>query len=448
MGRGLKRVALAASTALTLATALLVGTASAAGADPLPDLSSRAAIEQYLVSIGVDPATAVWQTGLKNYAGPGCPGLGWNCVRANAPIVQIAAPLGTNLFACGGVDCVAVQTALQGGNNGAGCLRTDKHDNPALQVCDITQANDGNPNSSNTATINQSIEQNTGSPQDARQVARITQDNGSGKNIATIHQVIAQTQNASGANIVQSQEAHQAGTVSQETDTGDNSSNIDQRQKQTQRASAAGTSTMQSQNTGTGTNTDPFACDQPEGLYNQQKNQCADITQVSGLVDLVGPVLLPGGGNNSSSLNHQISQGQMASRAGTVDQSQGAFASGEAGNKLQLSTGVSQGSALQDMSQSQSAPANAIVNQSQQTGDPRCCWEQAVNTANRANIDQTTLQTASDPNAFQSAVLQADCDSTGICHVTQKATIDGFTVTESCDAPSCHPVTFNSSGGD
>src|SRR5919201_4669237 len=87
------------------------------------------------------------------------------------------------------------------------------------------------------------------------------------------------------------------------------------------------------------------------------------------------------------------------------------------------------------------------VEQSQFTGDPRCCQNQATNLASMADITQMTNQLASDPDAVQDAVLQGDCDSTGSCHVFQSATIDGDTESNECGpAPSCHIFTFNSQG--
>lgn len=455
MQRSPRQVGLTAVTVLTMAIALTIVTGPVAVADP--PLSCAEDIPAYLVGIGVNPddaANAICQEGLRNYAGPSCPGASWNCVRANAPIVQIASPLGTNLFYCTGLDCVVVQVALSGGQNGGACDRTDKHSATALQVCDITQANDGNPNSTNAAGIQQNIQQSSGSVQDARQVARITQTNSVGRNIAHIHQVVGQSQNAKGsAPVTQTQEAHQAATVSQTTldlvasELGDNSSNVNQRQNQSQRG-RTGSSITQNQNTAVGGNLNPFACDQPDGPYDQQKNQCADVTQHSGVLDVLVPVLAPGGGDNDSTLNHQITQRQTAEKAETVNQSQGAFSSGEAGNKEQLSSGVSTGTANQDMLQTQSAPPSAFGFQDQRTGDPRCCWAQFGNTANSASITQATNQVASDPNAFQDAVLQADCDSTGMCHVQQDATIDGDTNSNSCDDTSCHFTVFNSDGGE
>jgi hypothetical protein len=452
MGRGLKRVALAASTALTLATALLVGTASAAAADT-PDLSSRAAIEQYLVSIGVDPATAVWQTGLKNYAGPSCPGKGWNCVRANAPIVQIAAPLGTNLFSCTGLDCVAVQVAPQGGNNGAQCDRDDRHDPDALQVCDVTQVNsEGNPNSSNAARITQNIQQSTSSSeaeafiQEARQVARITQVNGEGKNIAGINQVIGQVQNdRGGAAITQSQEAHQAATVNQTTVTGTNSSDINERQNQSQRASGTTGLVTQKQNTiveaDTTTNADND-CDQPEdapdsydptSTLGQRKNQCADVLQNSSLT---------AGGRGTSNLFQAIAESQVISRAGTINQDQGEVtgSTGQWGDVDQHSFAPVTHESLHETNQDQTATniSGGIVfgDQFKNTGDPRCCANQTLNLGSSADIVMRTVQTASSDNAIQLAAFDIHCLSTGTCHTFRSATIDGGDpATRECESP-------------
>src|ERR1700704_3052128 len=65
------------------------------------DLSSLPEIEAYLFSIGVDPGSVVVQQGRLNYAGPNCPGAGWNCTTANM-VVQIStsASPGANIFDC------------------------------------------------------------------------------------------------------------------------------------------------------------------------------------------------------------------------------------------------------------------------------------------------------------------------------------------------------------
>ncbi|MGH2681807.1 MAG: hypothetical protein ACRDIX_01080 [Actinomycetota bacterium] len=419
MQRSPRQVGLATVTALTLTTALTIVPASAAGAHHRPDLSTTAAIESYLVSIGVDPAEAVWQQGLRNYAGPSCPGAGWTCVAADAPIVQIAPSGGANVFECSGLRCVAVQVVpLGAGQNEAECERGDKHADTALQVCDITQDNEtGN----NVAVINQSIEQK-GAVVTARQVARITQTEDSGNNIAGVRQVIGQSSQVKGTD--QSQDAHQAATVDQVTESGDNSSNIDQSQKQTQHASGSTTIT-QDQNTTVGTDVTDV-CDQP-GVppFDQAKNQCAHTTQASS-------ILLGVGGDNRSNLNQDIKETQTASSAENADQQQGTELGGQVGTKTQTSSGVSLSEADQDTDQVQTATGVTNVNQSQDAGDPRCCQVQATNPANQADILQTTDQSASDEDADQDATLIGHCLSSGNCHVLQTATTDDDSETTEC----------------
>jgi hypothetical protein len=133
------------------------------------------------------------------------------------------------------------------------------------------------------------------------------------------------------------------------------------------------------------------------------------------------------GGANRSTLSHEITQRQLAQNAEAGEQDQGAFSSGEGGNKEQLSTGVSQGTATQDMLQLQIAAPGSPPDlfQDQDTGDPRCCWDQLGNDANSADIAQTTAQDASSDFASQTYYLQANCFSQGTCHATQSAFVDG-----------------------
>jgi hypothetical protein len=454
--RGIPRKAgTTTAVVLLLAGVLTMGTAQAAVAEHLPD--DRAEITAYLQSLGVDLSTVVWQESLRNYAGPSCPGSGWNCVRANRPIVQLARPGGTNLFYCTAPNCLVIQVVTSGpGSNASACeRRQETTSGETIMVCHIVQVNGQGTNS---ATISQHIQQTQGLVQRAREIARIDQENETRSNIARIIQGIGQTSRAKGD--TQIQEAHQAASVNQTTasddpdaNLGNNTSNIRQTQDQLQRASGTGlTDTLtQSQNTDPGSD---LACDQPEdATYDQQKNQCAVVTQHSGVINIIdpfNPVLAPGGGDNRSTLNHQISQRQVAGNAGTITQNQGFSSTGEGGLKEQFSAGVSTGQALQDMLQVQTAPTNVTVVQDQATGDPRCCWLQFGNEANRADITQTTNQMASSPFAFQEAVLQGDCDSSGVCHLRQSATTNFDNETNECTASSCHEqvVCFGGIEGD
>ena len=77
------------------AVAVLTGSVGA-GAARTPtkhaiNLSSNAGVKQYLRSLGISPRGVVIQRGVRNYAGPNCPGKGWNCTRSQR-VVQIATP--------------------------------------------------------------------------------------------------------------------------------------------------------------------------------------------------------------------------------------------------------------------------------------------------------------------------------------------------------------------
>jgi hypothetical protein len=429
------RTSLAAVVVLALATALTFVTVSSAGATP-PNLSTDALIEAYLTSIGVTDAE--WQgttanPSHKNYAGPRCPGSSWNCVPATTPIVQVTDAGGTNLFACGGLDCVVVQVALHGGQNSGTCVRGDNTSNNQTQECVITQANDGNENNTNAAVIAQNIQQSGGAEQTARQVASIEQTNSLGKNIARINQVIGQKQDIkSGTEITQTQEAHQGATVDQLTTEGDNFSTITERQDQSQKASKGTTSITQRQNTDTfptSTNNDP-SCDQPFVTpYDQDKNQCAEVLQVSNDDPLL---LLPEGGSLDSSLLQRINESQSASASPLVNQFQGEspLLSGQGGSVDQISSGVATNEADEDTFQSQTTsgiPALGVVNQTKYTGDPRCCQFQQSNPNSSSDIDQETNQFASSPGATQVAFFEGTCQSSGSCHVLQTSTINGST---------------------
>src|SRR6476646_1282970 len=82
------------------AVAFLI-TSAGAGASAIPkiDLSTKAGVAKYLKSIGVNPKGVVIQRGLKNYAGPSCPGVRWHCTSARH-VFQIAAAGGDNKVDC------------------------------------------------------------------------------------------------------------------------------------------------------------------------------------------------------------------------------------------------------------------------------------------------------------------------------------------------------------
>src|SRR5439155_22875510 len=117
-----------------------------------------AGVKAYLRAIGINPRGVVIQRGLRNYAGPNCPGAGWACTSAAHPVVQIAAAGGKNTFSCTTRSCAVVQTtrtgvatktkslALAAAPNTAKCNKTSG----LMLTCSITQIN---PSGDNVAIV-------------------------------------------------------------------------------------------------------------------------------------------------------------------------------------------------------------------------------------------------------------------------------------------------------
>ena len=154
-------------------------------------------VKTYLRSLGLDPAQAVIQRGARNYAGPNCPGVAWNCTSASMGglvVVQVS-QAGQNTFVCDPADvytdppntCFIFQMNTDG-NNRATC-RESTDANPVALTCDVSQFNESG---NNHADIDQRVSQTTGATQDA-QVSAPEQQNGSGDNHANVSQTISQS---------------------------------------------------------------------------------------------------------------------------------------------------------------------------------------------------------------------------------------------------------------
>ena len=205
-----------------LAAAAVVVPGSGAGTGA--SLSTDQAVYTYLASIGADPTDVVIQRGVRNYAGPDCPGLGWNCTTATA-VVQIAPAGGENKVDCpqfrgGGTDdeVLVVQNA-NGGNNNVRCYQ-ESHDTPAA-VLEFTFAQ-SNTTGNNFLDVDQRIFQDEGSSQTATTTANLTQETDLGDNHLHLNQTIKQETSESG---VSGLALLSAATQSQ---TGDLETNIDQ----------------------------------------------------------------------------------------------------------------------------------------------------------------------------------------------------------------------------
>ena len=391
-----------------VAAALLVLTGAGAAANG-PDLSSPQSIDAYLASIGVNPASVVHQAGDKNYAGPNCPGKGWNCT-AEARVVQIAAAGGQNRAECtggtlgaGGQTCLVVQT---GGDNNARCVERSTAAAQA-QSCTITQTG-----ARNDAMIDQSVDQNAGSTQAVTQEASLTQTSGGNFNHGSISQSAKQSTHDGPE---QTQRADQSMVVNQVASGGaDNKLNADQVQDQN---ADGGLTQFQ--------NFDQAAL--PDCLPvspSTSPHVCANLAQSSQA------------GDNKAHLRQLVKEDAKSNDAAT--QNQGNFAGGFDARVHQDSvSGRQQNDANQDKRQH----AKGAPGSTQTQVDPLyCCGtgSQAGGSGNRESIDQASVQDASEPLAFQdSTLIGQSLTPNGTCDVKQHARNNSDSTTNSASLSPC-----------
>lgn len=210
-----RRAGVAALGAALITTA---GAGANAGAGPALDVSSVAAAKQYLRSTGNDPTGFVVQRGPRNYAGPNCPGPGWNCTTATRAI-QIAAHGGENSFECEAASagtyaatkaCVITQWSASG--NTARCVIRSIDVPTVHQSCTITQTSVAGDN---RAVIEMIARQGEGSHQRAAQNARVTQTSVSGTNSLHSTQKVEQDARQHGGVVEQDQEGEPSLVVDQ-----------------------------------------------------------------------------------------------------------------------------------------------------------------------------------------------------------------------------------------
>ena len=168
-----------------VAVAVLVGSVGAGAArtpaKPALNLSTNAKVREYLRSLGISPRGVVIQRGVRNYAGPRCPGKRWTCTRSHR-VVQIAKHRGKNSFRCSAKRCVVVQaTKSLLATNTAKCIRTTG----ITQSCSITQSSTGD---NNDAIVYMDATKLSGLTQNASQTAQIVQTAGAGVNRACVFQ--------------------------------------------------------------------------------------------------------------------------------------------------------------------------------------------------------------------------------------------------------------------
>lgn len=407
--------ALPALSVLIAAGALIVLTGSGAAAPtrsaPQAGAASPAGIttmDAYLRAIGARQAPLVMQRGARNYAGPNCPGVSWNCTTSKR-VLQIATDHGKNKVECTPTgpnttltrsvgdespqSCVIVQT---GDNNKAKChLRSNS--STAVQHCSITQTG-----KNNDADIHQTVHaDDNDTEQTATQTASVTQtQNAEGSNKSHVKQDVKQKAKDG---TEQSQDAQQSATVNQMAmGAGSNDSKVDQDQDMS--ASAKGAFVTQHQNTD---HLDVPDCD-PSGVP-LEPNACANINQTSG------------NGDNKSHIKQSIKED--ARTRGDALQQQGSGAGGLEG-RVHQETGPD-GRSTSKADQNKRQTLRAAPGSMQDQFDPvRCCgvFSQLGGTGNSEKIDQDATQDASEEFAFQKLDLFGESSSpTGSCSISQRA---------------------------
>jgi hypothetical protein len=447
--RGSRRLVVACPLIVGL-VASFTGSAPASAATaptaPRVDLSTRAGVDALLVSLGVDPARAQFQRGMRNYVGPHCPSANWTCATTNRPVVQIVDVAGgTNRFVAtaesGSARLVVVQVAqTASASNSATCTAAS---------CEIVQENDSG---NNKATIRQSVSQTDHSPpvQLDTQHAGVSQVNGSGQNLADITQYINQDTHVVAPEVVQDQQAYQdisngpslgcPQTVGlcQTNGSGDNLATVDQSQFQS--AHADGNSITQCQNT---------ADDLSVPACQHQSPPCPSGITLSCPNQLFTGEQDSTSGRNDLKIDQDIDQGQFANAPTTntnctsppspgICQQESNPQGGEEIDHSQSSSALSSLMTDQTEHQSQNAPTGICAVCQWVYGPMAKPSFQQDNPGDLTDIDQFSMIATGD-NAQIFDDLIADCQTTGTCHIDQETNINNtkFENPLHCDAMGC-----------
>ena len=411
----LKTIGLVSAVAVLMASA----GAGATGAPSKPgiDVSTSAAVKQYLRSIGVSPRGVVIQRGVRNYAGARCPGKGWMCTSTSHPVVQVAAPGGKNSFQCTGASCAVVQVAAAASTtNVARCIRTTG----ITQSCSITQSS---TDADNQAIVVEIATKRSGLTQNASQTAQIVQTAGSGANTACVLQTTTlegSTVARRGMPVSVTLESHQSVSIAQDSSSGDN---------MVQKAVQPGTTWICG-------DTDPLT--QSQNLLSTA-NGTAAITQKQNFAPSGPNVLLDieqnqntpeaSGANSARFLQTSNLSATAFTPNGPVTQTQSSAGGGLDATVNQFSHGVSTSEATQEETQNEHAqrssedgslPPNTTQTQ---YGPVGCCTDQRDNAENSFFITQSSAQN-NDTGQGQTNSLHADCVTTGSCTAEQTTNIN------------------------
>lgn len=474
MRRRLLRRAVLGLGLASLAILALLPSASAKVPEPVVaeakviDLSTVPKVRLYLRSLGIDPSGVVIQRGLKNYAGPHCPGPTWTCTTARrvvqlAPLAVGSANAGVNLFVCkpqgAGSNkatntCVIIQPG--GASNSATCdIQSAALAGQISQACFITQ---GGASNKAVAKLG-AVLAGAGAEQDVTQRIEVRQtSSGSGNTLSASEIAVLGAAKRGGGAIVARQDFHQIICANQiATGGGGNTAAVNQHGASAVHLSNVGSAGI-AQNTeslsqsctnspGAGPFVpldtvvhDPLACAVAGGSGTPKlaANTCARIQQQSVT------------GRNKIDAQKQ-SNALLASvdRAPTAAIAQGSITGGIDSTQDQKSAGVSSIVDTQNATQVanvRNVPGSVAIAQIE---DPRCCagGHQLGNSANswalqqdlqqRAVVNGVVVDPDQSPGVSQTGANFGNCTSAGNCTVDQQVTNNVETQSNSCSGSTC-----------
>jgi hypothetical protein len=421
---------------LVSAVAVLMASAGA-GATGAPikrgiDVSTPAAVKQYVRSIGVSPRGVVIQRGLRNYAGARCPGKRWTCTSTSHPVVQVAAVGGKNYFQCSTSTCAVIQVAeAPSAPNVARCIRTTG----ITQSCSITQSS---ATVDNIAIVSENAVKATGLTQTASVTAQINQTaTGDHKgNTACVYQNVDLTGSTvakRGTPVTVTLNAHQSVSIAQDSSTGSNvvknavpsgtswdcGDDIDPlTQSQKLSSTANGTSKI--------TQNENAASNGPNVLLNIEQNK--NTTGASGA-------------NTARFSQTSDLSATATTQAGPVEQTQSSSGGGLDASVQQVSSGESHSFPTQEETQTAHAQTGGTVTQNQY-GPVGCCSNQEGNPNNTMVVEQSSTQNNDDTGlGVKTNNVHADCSTSGSCTATQTTSVNGSTTTNTTAGQEVHAQT-------
>jgi hypothetical protein len=424
------------------------------------DVSTRAAVVDYLHAIHVNPSGVVIERGSYNYAGANCPGTGWTCTSTKHTVVQVARAGGLNTFSCSRASCAVVQFAPTAVNNTARCIKRQG----LIQACSITQSN--LKGGFNTAIVYEKAAGSEGVTQTAALKATITQRSTSGPNRVCVYQETA-LRNSTKVNrpVTLRQDSHQSVRIKQDSTTGKNLADSS--------AFASGACDTAHPITQNQTLT---ARDQGHGTVIQNQNATShganvtiDIEQNQGVAHGVAS-----GINDANFVQNSMLKAVADSSNGPIRQTQSSLNGGLLGTLHQDSSGGSTANATQHETQCEDAAKAglAVCHQSDpdaseappslkqiEFGPVRKGLGSSTQTrggsADTFNVDQTSQQDNDQGSGSrQTEDVEGECVTDGNCGVIQMVIVDGletdnFAFGQIVDATtSCTGSACQTGGGD